>query len=210
MKGKFIAFEGSDGSGKSTVLEKVKEYLDENNISYIITREPGGTKIGEQIRDILMNNENTEMEDKTEALLFAAARAQSVEEKLKKELETRDLVISDRYVLSSLAYQGFARGLGVDGVRSINEFATSSLKPDYTFFLDVDPITVLERKKSQVEADRLEEESNNFHQKVYDGYQELLKDEQNVILIDASQTVEEVVEETINNIKKILEEKWNF
>lgn len=210
MKGKFIAFEGSDGSGKSTVLEKVKEYLDENNISYIITREPGGTKIGEQIRDILMNNENTEMDDKTEALLFAAARAQSVEEKLKKELETRDLVISDRYVLSSLAYQGFARGLGVDGVRSINEFATSSLKPDYTFFLDVDPITVLERKKSQVEADRLEEESNNFHQKVYDGYQELLKDEQNVILIDASQTVEEVVEETINNIKKILEEKWNF
>lgn len=210
MKGKFIAFEGSDGSGKSTVLAKVKEYLDENNISYIITREPGGTKIGEQIRDILMNNENTEMDDKTEALLFAAARAQSVEEKLKKELENKDLVISDRYVLSSLAYQGYARGLGVDGVRSINEFATNSLKPNYTFFLDVDPITVLERKKSQVEADRLEEESNNFHQKVYDGYQELLKDEENVILIDASQTVEEVVEETINNIKKILEEKWNF
>lgn len=210
MKGKFIAFEGSDGSGKSTVLAKVKEYLDENNVSYIITREPGGTKIGEQIRDILMNNENTEMDDKTEALLFAAARAQSVEEKLKKELENKDLVISDRYVLSSLAYQGYARGLGVDGVRSINEFATNSLKPNYTFFLDVDPITVLERKKSQVEADRLEEESNNFHQKVYDGYQELLKDEENVILIDASQTVEEVVEETINNIKKILEEKWNF
>lgn len=207
MKGKFIAFEGSDGSGKSTVLAKVKEYLDENNVSYIITREPGGTKIGEQIRDILMNNENTEMDDKTEALLFAAARAQSVEEKLKKELENKDLVISDRYVLSSLAYQGYARGLGVDGVRSINEFATNSLKPNYTFFLDVDPITVLERKKSQVEADRLEEESNNFHQKVYDGYQELLKDEENVILIDASQTVEEVVEETINNIKKILEEK---
>lgn len=210
MKGKFIAFEGSDGSGKSTVLAKVKEYLDENNVSYIITREPGGTKIGEQIRDILMNNENTEMDDKTEALLFAAARAQSVEEKLKKELENKDLVISDRYVLSSLAYQGYARGLGVDGVRSINEFATNSLKPNYTFFLDVDPITVLERKKSQVESDRLEEESNNFHQKVYDGYQELLKDEENVILIDASQTVEEVVEETINNIKKILEEKWNF
>lgn len=207
MKGKFIAFEGSDGSGKSTVLTKVKEYLDENNVSYIITREPGGTKIGEQIRDILMNNENTEMDDKTEALLFAAARAQSVEEKLKKELENKDLVISDRYVLSSLAYQGYARGLGVDGVRSINEFATNSLKPNYTFFLDVDPITVLERKKSQVESDRLEEESNNFHQKVYDGYQELLKDEENVILIDASQTVEEVVEETINNIKKILEEK---
>lgn len=210
MKGKFIAFEGSDGSGKSTVLAKVKEYLDENNVSYIITREPGGTKIGEQIRDILMSNENTEMDDKTEALLFAAARAQSVEEKLKKELENKDLVISDRYVLSSLAYQGYARGLGVDGVRSINEFATNSLKPNYTFFLDVDPITVLERKKSQVESDRLEEESNNFHQKVYDGYQELLKDEENVILIDASQTVEEVVEETINNIKKILEEKWNF
>lgn len=210
MRGKFIAFEGSDGSGKSTVLSKVREYLEENNISYIITREPGGTKIGEQIRDILINNDNTEMDDKTEALLFAAARAQSVEEKLKKELEQKELVISDRYVLSSLAYQGYARGLGVEGVRSINDFATSKLKPDYTFFLDVDPITVLERKKSQVEADRLEEEGNNFHEKVYIGYKKLIENEKNLIVIDASKPIEEVVEQTIKNIKKILEEKWNF
>lgn len=210
MKGKFIVFEGSDGSGKSTVLSKIKDYLEKNNISYIITREPGGTKIGEQIRDILINNENTEMDDRTEALLFAASRAQSVEEKLKKELESKQLVISDRHVLSSLAYQGYARGLGVEEVRSINAFATNKLKPDYTFFLDVDPITVLERKKSQAEADRLEEEGNNFHEKVYIGYKKLIKNEKNLIVIDASKPIEEVVQQIIKKLKNILEEKWNF
>lgn len=209
MRGKFIAFEGSDGSGKSTVLEKVKEYLDNNNVKYIVTREPGGTKIGEQIREILINNDNSEMDDKTEALLFAAARAQSVEEKLKVELEKNDLVISDRYILSSLAYQGYARNLGIEAVRSINDFATGKLNPDYTFFLDVDPITVLERKRQAVESDRLEEEGNIFHQKVYDGYKYLIQDDKSIIVIDASKTVEEVAKDTIENLKKILEEKWN-
>lgn len=207
MRGKFIAFEGSDGSGKSTVLEKVKEYLDNNNVKYIVTREPGGTKIGEQIREILINNDNSEMDDKTEALLFAAARAQSVEEKLKVELEKNDLVISDRYILSSLAYQGYARNLGIEAVRSINDFATGKLNPDYTFFLDVDPITVLERKRQAVESDRLEEEGNIFHQKVYDGYKYLIQDDKSIIVIDASKTVEEVAKDTIENLKKILEEK---
>lgn len=203
MRGKFIVFEGSDGAGKTTVLEAVKKFLSEKNIDYIVTREPGGTRIGESIRNILMNKENTDMDDRTEALLFAAARAQSVEEILKPNLEKKQLVISDRYVLSSLAYQGFARGMGVDEVKKINDFATDFLKPDYTFFLDVDPIVVLERKRNSVEADRMEEAGNSYHQKVYDGYKSLL--DEKCIVIDASKSIEEVIESTISKLSEIME-----
>lgn len=206
MRGKFIVFEGSDGSGKSTVLESVKEYLDQANVDYILTREPGGTKIGEQIRDILLNIENKEMDDRTEALLFAAARAQGVAEKVKKELEMGRIVISDRYVLSSLVYQGYARDLSLEGVKAINEFAIDGLHPDYTFFLDVDPITVLNRKRQAVEADRLEDESNSYHERVYEGYKKLL-DPENTIVIDASKSLEEVRQQTIEKLKEVLEEK---
>lgn len=206
MRGKFIAFEGSDGSGKTTILEGVKKFLEESNINYIITREPGGTQIGEEIRNILLqHNEGHDMSDRTEALLFAAARSQSVEEVLKPALETKDLVISDRYILSSLAYQGYARDLGVEGVRNINLFATDELMPDYTFFLDVDPIKVLERKKSKVKSDRLEMEPNEYHQKVYEGYKKIIETEENTIIIDASKPVEEVLKNTIEELKKILE-----
>ena len=206
MREKFIAFEGSDGSGKTTILEGVKKFLEESNIDYIITREPGGTQIGEEIRNILLqHNEGHDMSDRTEALLFAAARSQSVEEVLKPALETKDLVISDRYILSSLAYQGYARDLGVEGVRNINLFATDELMPDYTFFLDVDPIKVLERKKSKVKSDRLEMEPNEYHQKVYEGYKKIIETEENTIIIDASKPVEEVLKNTIEELKKILE-----
>lgn len=208
MKGKFIVFEGSDGSGKSTILEKVKEYLDSKDVDYILTREPGGTSIGEQIRNVLLSKDSEAMDDRTEVLLFAAARAQSVEEIVKPNLEKGKLVISDRYVLSSLAYQGYAREVGVEKVREVNDFAIDSLQPDYTFFLDVDPITVLKRKKQSVEADRLESEANTFHEKVYDGYKSLIKGD-NFIVIDASKSIEEVAQQTISNLEAILEEKWN-
>lgn len=206
MKGKFIVFEGSDGSGKSTILEKVKEYLDSKDVDYILTREPGGTSIGEQIRNVLLSKDSEAMDDRTEVLLFAAARAQSVEEIVKPNLEKGKLVISDRYVLSSLAYQGYAREVGVEKVREVNDFAIDSLQPDYTFFLDVDPITVLKRKKQSVEADRLESEANTFHEKVYDGYKSLIKGD-NFIVIDASKSIEEVAQQTISNLEAILEEK---
>lgn len=207
MKGKFIAFEGPDGSGKSTVLENVKKYLDEKKVDYIITREPGGTPIGEKIRDILLHFETDSMNDRTEALLFAAARAQSVEEKIKKSLDAGKLVISDRYVLSSLAYQGYARNIGVENVRMINEFAIDGLMPKYTFFLDVDPVTVLKRKKESFKADRLESETNLFHEKVYEGYKKLIDSDDEYIIIDASKPLDEVIQDTLNNLKKILEEK---
>lgn len=206
MRGKFIVFEGSDGSGKSSVLEKVSQYLDETGIDYLITREPGGTNIGEEVRKILLHSKDEDkFNDRTEALLFAAARSQSVEEVLKPALKTKDLVISDRYVMSSLAYQGYARNLGVNEVKMINDFATDNLKPDYTFFLDVDPITVLNRKRQKVEADRLEREGNDFHNRVYEGYKSLLNDE-NVIVIDARQSLEKVIQDTIEKLKEILED----
>lgn len=206
MRGKFIVFEGSDGSGKTTILNNVKKYLDDSKIEYIITREPGGTAIGEQVREILLNNLNTTMNDRTEALLFAAARAQSVEEVLKPALNSKKLVISDRYVLSSIAYQGYARDISIDGVVSINEFAIDGLKPDWIFFFDVDPIAVLDRKKSSVKADRLEEEGNSYHSKVYEGYKELIKKMNNIIVIDASKSIEDVTEKTIEYLEKILGE----
>lgn len=206
MSGKFVVFEGSDGSGKTTILNNVKKYLDESNIEYILTREPGGTKIGEKIRDILLNNKNKEMDYRTEALLFAAARAQSVEEVLRPALNQGKLVISDRYVLSSIAYQGYARELSIDGVKGINDFAIDGLKPDWTIFFDVDPIKVLDRKKAATKADRLEEEGNNYHSKVYEGYKKMIEKYQNVIVIDASRSIEEVTNETIIALNKIIGE----
>lgn len=205
MIGKFIAFEGSDGSGKTTILNNVEKFLIENNIDFIITREPGGTKISEEIREILLSNDNSEMSARTEALLYSASRAQHVDELILPNLQKGKLVISDRYVLSSLAYQGFGRELGYDSVKEINDFATDNLSPDYTFFFNVDPITVLKRKRNNFVTDRLENESNSYHNKVYNGYQEILKrNKDNLIIIDASKSIEEVTEQTISKLKIIL------
>lgn len=205
MIGKFIAFEGPDGSGKSTILNNVEKFLIENNIDFIITREPGGTKISEEIREILLSNDNSEMSARTEALLYSASRAQHVDELIIPNLQKGKLVISDRYVLSSLAYQGFGRELGYDRVKEINDFATDNLSPDYTFFFNVDPITVLKRKRNNFVTDRLENESNSYHNMVYNGYQEILKrNKDNLIIIDASKSIEDVTEQTISKLKTIL------
>lgn len=205
MLGKFIAFEGPDGSGKTTILNNVEKFLKENNIDFIITREPGGTKISEKIREILLSNDNKEMSARAEALLYAASRAQHVDELIVPNLEKGTLVISDRYVLSSLAYQGFGRDLGYDEVKSINDFAINNLIPDYTFFFNVDPITVLKRKRNNFVTDRLENESTSYHNKVYDGYQEIMqRNKDNLIIIDASKSIEEVTKQTLNKLKSIL------
>ncbi len=205
MKGKFIVFEGPDGSGKTTILENVKKYLNEHDIDYILTREPGGTAISEEIRRILLGNEYSEMNHRAEALLYAASRAQLVNEKILPSLEEGRLVISDRYVISSLAYQGYGRGLGIEEVKSINDFATKGLEPDAIIFFQVDPVTVLERKGQNVELDRLENESKSYHQKVYQGYQKVLeKYEDKISVIDASKSIEEVTKSTINKLLEII------
>lgn len=205
MKGKFIVFEGSDGSGKTTVLNRVKKYLDDTGKDYVLTREPGGTEISEDIRSILLDKANKEMTPITEALLYAAARAQHVEEVILPNIKAGRIVISDRYVMSSLAYQAYGRKLDYKEVKDINDYATGRLKPDYTIFLNVDPITVLNRKKNNVEADRLEEESESYHERVYRGYQEMIASQgDSFILIDASRNLEEVTAEVIKKLEEII------
>ena len=154
MSGIFITLEGPDGSGKSTIVKLISNYLEEKKIDFIFTREPGGTPIGEDIRDIILDNENINMSPRTEALLYAASRSQHISEKIKPALEEGKVVICERFVLSSLAYQGVARKLGIEDVKSINDFAIEGVSPDLTLFFDVDPIYALNRKTNKKRGDR--------------------------------------------------------
>ena len=173
-KGIFISFEGIDGSGKSTQIELLYKYIVSKGYEVLLTREPGGTPISEKIRSIILDPENKEESGVTEALLYAAARAQLVSEKIKPALDAGQIVICDRFLDSSLAYQAYARGLG-DEVRIINEFAVQGTLPDLTFFLDIDPEESVKRQKLRGKLDRLELEGLAFQKKVYAGYKELLK-----------------------------------
>lgn len=202
MKGIFITFEGPDGSGKSTQIVLLSNYLREKGFNVLNTREPGGTDISEQIRKIILNPENGDMNDMAEALLYAAARAQHVAQLIKPALEDGYIVISDRFMDSSIAYQGYARALG-DSVRVINEYAVQGITPDLTFFLDLSAEEGIARVAKRHNMDRLEQEDISFHQAVYEGYLKLAdiyKDR--YVRIDASGSVEEVSEKVI----KVFEE----
>lgn len=202
-KGKFIAIEGPDGSGKSTVAKKLYHYLRQQGVKCVLTREPGGTEISEKIREIILDNNNKEMDSMTEALLYAAARAQHVEEKIKPLLEQGYVVITDRYVLSSLAYQGYARGLGIDAVMEINSYAMGELYPDKVLFFDVSPEVALERKFINREGDRLENEGSDFHNTTYEGYQLAIeKYSDNVVKINADGTIQENLERCIEALRQ--------
>lgn len=205
----FITFEGPDGSGKSTILDLVYENL-ANTYDIVKTREPGGTRISEKLRDIILDKKNTELTFRTEALLYAAARAQHVEEFIVPNLKNGKIVLSDRFVLSSLAYQGVGRELGVEEIENINNFATGKLEPDLVLFFKVDPITTLKRKSILKSADRLELEAEEFHLRVYNGYMEILKkniDKSNFVEIDANKEIEDVLKDCINTIIKKVEGK---
>ena len=173
MNGKFITFEGCEGSGKSTQIRLLSERLKKEGICHIVTREPGGSDIAEQIRAIILSGKNTAMCDECEALLYAAARAQHLNEKVKPELEKGALVLCDRFVDSSLAYQGYARGLGFDFIEEINSFALKDFRPDLTLFLNISPKAAFERKHGADEGDRMEQLGLEFHRKVYEGYLKL-------------------------------------
>jgi len=164
----FVTFEGCEGVGKTTQLEKLKEYLQKTGQKAIFVREPGSTPISEQIRKIILNPENTEMSPVTEALLYAAARAQHVAEVIRPAIQRGDLIICDRYIDSSIAYQGYARGLGDKMIKQINDPAMGECIPDLTIFLDLDPAKKF--RTEHVEDDRMENESSDFHNKVYQGY----------------------------------------
>ena len=205
MKGLFITIEGSDGSGKSTQIELLKRFFENNNIEYILTREPGGTIISEAIRDIILDKNFMEMSDTTEVLLYAASRAQHVKELIIPSLEEGKVVLCDRFVDSSVVYQGYARGLGVEKVKAINEMATEGLIPDLTILLDLDVEKGLERKKNQKELDRLESQKLEFHKKVVDGYRRISQENKDrFVVIDATKTVEDIHKGIVCEIQKIV------
>lgn len=195
MKGIFISFEGPDGSGKSTQIKLFAEYLKEHGYSVLMTREPGGTEISEKIRNIILDPDNAEMDGMTEALLYAASRAQHVSQLIKPALDMGKVVLTDRFMDSSIAYQAYGRDLG-DKIRIINEYAVDGIQPNLTFFLDISPEEGLKRAGKRHGLDRLEQESIDFHKKVYEGYLELSKIYKNrYVVIDASRSIESIAED---------------
>ncbi|MFA6861683.1 MAG: dTMP kinase [Bacilli bacterium] len=205
-KGIFITFEGCDGCGKTTVISLVSKRLEELKVPFLVTREPGGSKIAEQIRNIILDKKNTEEDPRTEALLYAASRRQHLVDVVLPALNKGELVLSDRYIDSSLAYQGYARNIGIEEVKSINDFAIDGLMPDFTFFLDLTPEEGLKRIQSRKrDSDRLDAEKLAFHKRVYEGYQIIIKnDPKRFIMIDARQTPEEETEEIVSAILKAI------
>ena len=204
MKSYFISFEGPDGSGKSTVLKQVVAEIGPRlKTQYLVTREPGGSKIAEKIRQLILDPVNEEMSAKTEALLYAASRSQHMFETVMPALKAGKIVFSDRFVDSSLAYQGAGRELSIAAVKQINDFATSKIEPDLTIFLDVKPQVGLNRiaKERAGQEDRLEQEKLNFHQKVYQGYQEVIKAHpERIKVVDANKPFNLVVEDCVKII----------
>lgn len=204
-KGLFIGFEGPDGSGKSTVCKLVVEELRKRYYPVVATREPGGTPISEALRNILLDPKNTHIGYEAEALMYAAARAQHIHEKIKPALEEGNIVITDRFIMSSLAYQGHARNLGMEEVFKLSEFAVAGTFPDLVLFFDVNPEVALSRKFEQNEITRFENESVEFHKLTYEGYKKSLEVYgKNTVLIDANGSVEETLENCMKEIDKLL------
>lgn len=203
MKGKFITFEGCEGVGKSRQIRLLEDYLNNNGIKYYLTREPGGTTVSEQIRKVILDGKNQTMTDECEALLYAAARVQLLKENVKPRLDNGELVLCDRYIDSSFAYQGYARGLGVDFVEKINDYAVKNFMPDYTLFLKLPPEVAFKRKGGVDKNDRLELSGREFHDKVYAGYLDLAeKYKDRIIVIDASGEKEETHAKIIKALKE--------
>ena len=200
-KGKFITFEGCDGCGKSTQLKMLSDYLSKNNIPHVFTREPGGGKISEAIREILLNGKNSEMTDECEALLYAASRVQHLHDRVQPALDKGELVVCDRYFDSSFAYQAYARGLGVEFIEKINAYAIENYSPDLTIFIDLSPEEAFIRKHGADENDRLEQAGMSFHKKVYEGYRELAKTHARIVTINGRQTPEEVFADVLKALK---------
>lgn len=204
-KGYFITFEGGDGAGKSTQIKKLMEYLESKGYDVILTREPGGTDIGEKIRQIILDPENKEMDSVTEAMLYAASRAQHVSQVIKPSIEAGKIVICDRFIDSSIAYQGYGRNLG-DSVSIINSYAVGKYMPHKTFLLKLKPQAGSLRMAGR-EKDRIELEAASFHQTVYDGYEALEKEyPDRIVGIDASRTIEEIADEIKKHIDVLLSE----
>lgn len=202
MKGKFITFEGCEGVGKSRQLKFLAEYLENSKIPHYFTREPGGDPISEKIRNLILDKENLEMTDECEALLYAASRAQLLKKQIKPRLDAGELVVCDRYLDSSFAYQAYARGLGVEFISKINEYAVKNFMPDYTIFLKLSPEDAFKRKGGVDATDRVELSGMDFHKKVYEGYLNLASlYPERFIVIDASGEKWETREKILSALK---------
>ena len=208
--GLFISIEGPEGSGKTTVAKKVTEKLEEEGYKVLYTREPGGVEIAEKIRDIILDVKNTNLDPKSEALLYAASRRQHLVEKVDPALKKGYIIICDRFVDSSLAYQGHARKIGIDEVFNINKFAIGETWPDLTILLDIDPQIGLDRINTErnQEVNRLDLESINFHKLVHDGY-EIIKNKyrNRFTIVDGNKSKDEVFNEVYSLIKQEIEKK---
>ncbi|KQU56845.1 thymidylate kinase [Bacillus sp. Leaf406] len=210
MNGSFITVEGPEGAGKSTVLAVLAKRLEEDGVPVVITREPGGIKIAEQIREVILHTENTEMDERTEALLYAAARRQHLVEKVLPALREGNVVLCDRFIDSSLAYQGKARGIGMDAIEEINAFAIEDHMPDLTLYFDIEPEEGLNRINQHKgrEVNRLDLESVGFHHKVREGYLELVNKYPNRIqVVDASRSVTAVADAAYKIVKGFLQKR---
>jgi len=200
-----ISIEGGEGAGKSTIIKEVADFLSKKSRPFIITREPGGVRISEEIRRIILNKEFIEMDARTEALLFAAARRQHLVEKVFPALEKGNIVIFDRFVDSSLVYQGYVRDIGIDEVFKINEFAIEGFMPDLTLYIDVEPAVGLMRINNNPdrEINKLDLEGLSFHEKVREGYQKLMTLYPNrIVMIDGNDALSNVVDAVLKQIEE--------
>ena len=207
MKGLFIVMEGPDGSGKTTQINLLKEYLEEAGYECLITREPGGTVIGEEIRQLILNPEHKEMSPVTEMLLYAASRAQLVHEVIGPALEEGKIVISDRFVDSSIVYQGIARKLGSSTVSAVNAPGIGIYRPDGIFFIDLSEAEGLRRKKEQKNLDRMEQEGIDFHHMVSEGYRKVLSGRPEVMKIDGGRSIDTIQKKIRNHVDELLKKK---
>ncbi len=198
MSGLFVTLEGGEGAGKTTVMHLVSQKLASLGVETLCTREPGGIRISEKIREVILDREHTEMDSRTEALLYAAARRQHLVEKVKPAMESGRVVLCDRFVDSSVVYQGYARGIGMDAVYEMNQFAIEGFMPNMTIFFDIKPELGLARiaANDEREVNRLDLEGLAFHQLVYEGYKmQATRYPERIVSIDANQTIEQVTDE---------------
>lgn len=207
MKGLFIVMEGPDGSGKTTQINLLEQYLKEAGYECLITREPGGTVIGEEVRELILNPEYKEMSPVTEMLLYAASRAQLVHEVIGPALEAGGIVISDRFVDSSIVYQGIARNLGISTVAAVNAPGIGIYRPDGIFFIDLSEAEGIRRKKNQKKLDRMEQESIDFHHLVSEGYRKVLAERPEVIKIDGGKDIDVIQKKIRNHVDELLKKK---
>ena len=207
MKGLFIVMEGPDSSGKTTQINLLEQYLKEAGYECLITREPGGTVIGEEVRELILNPEYKEMSPVTEMLLYAASRAQLVHEVIGPALEAGKIVISDRFVDSSIVYQGIARNLGISTVAAVNAPGIGIYRPDGIFFIDLSEAEGIRRKKNQKKLDRMEQESIDFHHLVSEGYRKVLAERPEVIKIDGGKDIDVIQKKIRNHVDELLKKK---